>query len=819
MSHLRIFVCAVTVLLFASVSGQAELRLVGHLEGRTIPVTGLENNQIVGLDGTQKRELPSETVYELEGDLKAEAAKILWSPSYSVYSAELQSPKKPGVLGIGQVSIRHMTEIGGKEYPSDFFASWPKESSDGGLMLVGWLGDGKVSRLAVKKVPSTKASKIFQIEQHFELLTDAEVNGQGILLLWSNGHFVTPSPRFADERTQLVLAAMLLGDIKPLRLALANGLKPSIKDEKGNTLLHFAAEAGAVGAVDMLLESGAKINALNQNDSTPIHLAASKGRLAAVERLLAGRANVVAENLQKNTALHCALLTGHKEVARTMLEKEKGDVNAINSNNRTPFSLVIERGYTDLASMMLEDEVDFSLISEQLPQLLIEQTAKGNIAMVRLLLGLKTDPRARYFVDPRARYSGRRAMTVAAGQGDLAIIEVLIGGGAHIDDSDSSGRTALMIACRLGRNEFFRALLDAGADVNLRARDGGSCLDYAVELDASELVELLLAKGADFKRRNKDQLSPLDLALLNGVRATAVVLNAHGATIDLNSAQAPALIEAALKLNVVGVIRSALAQGWSAETKLNGGWPALFVAQACRAADCEALLMQAGASNSSLYNPPLVSLTEIDATPKLVAGVSPDDPRDIDEGFPAVRVDVDVVLDGKGQVHFPVISAPADRRLALATLQAISNWRFNPITRGGEPVCIRFKVPVEFKASTELVVNSSQAELLPRPTKLVAPIYPKKNTPSKSGIGWSTSFGELADGGNVVLSFTVGKNGKVRDIRVRHSSDAIFDKPAIEALSQWLFEPGKYEGKVADIRMEQPFVFPAPAKSLIFGRN
>lgn len=785
MNCIRLLLPAIAGVLLAGATARAELRALAHVEGRVIPVTGVENNRIVGTEDGRKIALLHDTVYELEGDLRAEAALVRWSSNYASTSAEAaQHPPRPGIAAVGTVNTRHLVELDGKKMTSEFRAAWPAETGEGGLMLMGWVVDGKISQLAVAKVPATRTAKFFVVMHEFEL-TSAEAGGQGIMLLWEQGRFIPPKLRFDDARAQSVLAPMLLGDNAPLQAALAAGMKPTVKGVTGETLLHLAAEAGAVDAMDLLLKQGAKVNATTDRGHTPLHLAAENGRLAAVERLLAANAAVNLRAGGNQTALLAAVKSGHRTVAQALVNK-RADVNAANDNHESPYTVAIDRGYADLAAQMLDHGANRNYDHDQMQRVLLTQAAKGNTAMVRFLLSQK--------VSPRAEFEGTRALGAAAVAGDGELVGVLLQGGAGIDDASADGSTALMVACGVGRIESVQALLDAGANVNLRAKDGRTALSFAAIRNMPELVELLLARGADLSVRDASQHAPLDLALLAGAPGTARVLGDHGATIDLKSPRSAILLEAALKLNLAGIVRAALAAGWSPATRFHEVWPALAVARACQADECAAALEQAGADRSMAGAPVIVAAREIDAPPRLVAGVAPEDPRDPDAVFPASVVEVNVVLDAQGRVRFPVIGAGVDRSLGYAASKSVSAWRFTPVRRAGQPVAVRLMLPVEFPASTDLAIKPEQADLLPLPVSQTAPEYP----------GELSSSGKM---GRVTVAFTVGKDGRVRDPRVRLSSNPAFRQPAIDAILKWVFKPGKLDGQPVAVRFEQEIVF------------
>lgn len=62
--------------------------------------------------------------------------------------------------------------------------------------------------------------------------------------------------------------------------------------------------------------------------------------------------------------------------------------------------------------------------------------------------------------------------------------------------------------------------------------------------------------------------------------------------------------------------------------------------------------------------------------------------------------------------------------------------------------------------------------------------------------------------GTVYIIFVVDKNGRVQNPIVQKSSDPVFEKPAMSAIKQWKFEPGKRNGQPVKFRMRVPFTFP-----------
>ena len=63
--------------------------------------------------------------------------------------------------------------------------------------------------------------------------------------------------------------------------------------------------------------------------------------------------------------------------------------------------------------------------------------------------------------------------------------------------------------------------------------------------------------------------------------------------------------------------------------------------------------------------------------------------------------------------------------------------------------------------------------------------------------------------GTVTLLFTVNTDGRVVDPKIERSTDPAFEKPALDAVRQWRFEPGQRKGEKVPFKMRIPITFNA----------
>ncbi len=133
------------------------------------------------------------------------------------------------------------------------------------------------------------------------------------------------------------------------------------------------------------------------------------------------------------------------------------------------------------------------------------------------------------------------ALHEAAGAGDTAAIERLLGQGADVNALNAAGQTPLHVAAERGHVEVCRVLLDAEADIEARESRQFTPLGVAAFARQPATVQLLLERGAEVDAKNVWIWTPLHAAAQ--VRATDVarILHQYGAdpTVESNIGQTP----------------------------------------------------------------------------------------------------------------------------------------------------------------------------------------------------------------------------------------------------------------------------------------
>ncbi len=89
-------------------------------------------------------------------------------------------------------------------------------------------------------------------------------------------------------------------------------------------------------------------------------------------------------------------------------------------------------------------------------------------------------------------------MWLAANQGDAAMLETLLDGGADANEQLPLGRRPLMLAARSGRVDAVNVLLDHGADPNAsETQRGTTALMQAADQGHADVMKVLIEHGAN----------------------------------------------------------------------------------------------------------------------------------------------------------------------------------------------------------------------------------------------------------------------------------------------------------------------------------
>jgi len=125
--------------------------------------------------------------------------------------------------------------------------------------------------------------------------------------------------------------------------------------------------------------------------------------------------------------------------------------------------------------------------------------------------------------DPNSRdESGQTAMTIAAREGSMRVLELLL---EHpkidMNAQNRAGESALMMVALKGNADMARRMIERGAAVH---QPGWSPLHYAATGPESKIVAMLLDRGAPVDARAPNGSTPLMMAAQYSSETTVILL-------------------------------------------------------------------------------------------------------------------------------------------------------------------------------------------------------------------------------------------------------------------------------------------------------
>lgn len=410
-------------------------------------------------------------------------------------------------------------------------------------------------------------------------------------------------PADLGKSASAVADAVQAGDRETARSLLQAGSDVNAAQGDGMTALHWAALSNYVETAEMLLYAGANVRAATRLGAhTPLILACRSGHAAMVETLLNAGADANLATSTGATPLMLAAASGSAEAVRPLLARGAAIDAKESLRGETALMFAAASNRAEVVEILLSNGADFALTTtlidapaltkasdeafkKRLEGLREERTKKaapaeakpegpeppetksGGSAFGRLFGWMKPDKsedkkesnerRERpSFGDLVGVQGGMTALLLAARQGNLETVKVLLDRGADVNQvSEGSKTSPLLIATMNGRFDLAKYLLDRGADPNLASEPSGATPLYAAinltwapntnypqptaqqqqELSYLDLMKALLEKGADPNVRLKKKVwfsgYNFDRSGLDETGATAFWRAAYGSDV------------------------------------------------------------------------------------------------------------------------------------------------------------------------------------------------------------------------------------------------------------------------------------------------
>lgn len=348
-----------------------------------------------------------------------------------------------------------------------------------------------------------------------------------------------------------LMAAAEAGLTDICEFLLSIGVDPAITDKDNGNALHFAAFKGHLGVVRLLATNKELVNSKAIAGVTSLLLAAVAGNSEICEFLLKAGADPLvcsaADSIKipgNSNVLHFAACLGKNEIIN-MFIANKQLLNAKDLMGVTPLMYAALNGHSDTFEILFKAGADPLISSESLSNAMHFAAKSGKTSMIELLLGHRRlidsadsdgltplmaaaleghtkvcEILLKAGADPLV-ISGEKlfrinAMHVAASNGHLEVVKLLLPHKKLLNSQSLSKDTPLMLAALSGKVNVCEILLKSGADPLVESESGFNALHCAAKSGKKELVTLLLAHKKLINEENNEGETPFLIAAKGG---------------------------------------------------------------------------------------------------------------------------------------------------------------------------------------------------------------------------------------------------------------------------------------------------------------
>ncbi|RSL65837.1 hypothetical protein CEP54_004070 [Fusarium duplospermum] len=349
------------------------------------------------------------------------------------------------------------------------------------------------------------------------------------------------------------------------------------------TPIHHATLQRNRGVLDLLINAGADINAAAIFNTTP--------------RL-------------KMSALMIAAIVGDGWIIRKLLDAGADPSQTFGADVLSPLILAVKMGLSEsIIKLLIERGAGARLAANGMPISLNAIFWTGEEAIKAILLDcVDTSPENARAKDLELPL--QRLLSDAAFSKHHTILRKLLDRGIAREFPGFRGQSPFLLAAANGDLEVMKLLLDKGVNTKVTDEDGCTALHLMAESSADDetkeqAVELLVKAGADVNARDKRQCTPLDYSVWqsspSNEKMTEILLK-HGADVHaLDDEGSTSLMHASIQ-GSVGVMKMLLQAGVDVTVRNKDGCTALDFAAAADS-DHEArfkLLQEHGAEIAAL---------------------------------------------------------------------------------------------------------------------------------------------------------------------------------------------------------------------------
>ena len=192
-----------------------------------------------------------------------------------------------------------------------------------------------------------------------------------------------------------------------------------------------------------------------------------------------------------STSLVASVIREDEFEVRCWLDKAKVRLNEFNEDGWNPLLWTAASNQLTIAELLLQAGANVNAENEAGDTPLSLAVHVGNVHMLKLLLRFDPNP------EPKMKISSSSPLAIAAMNGHVSIVQILVDAHADVNSKNSLGRTPLMHAALGGHKNIVSILIKRGAYVNLQDENKFSALMIAASKGYEEIANILINKGAN----------------------------------------------------------------------------------------------------------------------------------------------------------------------------------------------------------------------------------------------------------------------------------------------------------------------------------
>ena len=350
-----------------------------------------------------------------------------------------------------------------------------------------------------------------------------------------------------DGRTYIFWAAYK-GNVDLVKFLIANGAKTNITDDKGNSIVNFAAGAGqqhteiydiciANGAdlindrtpnganalllaaqndpdfklIDYFLSKGIAINSVDNNGNNVFNYMAKSGSIELLKKL--GEMGVKGNDNVYNFATQQGRGSVPKNIEFFIyLESLNLHPNVADANGETPLHNVAAYSTNrDVIDYFIKKGVDINIPDENGNTALLNAASQNKLDMIQYLIPLVKNIN-------HANKKGESALSLAVANNSAEVVAELIRNKANVNLIDATGNNMALYLLKSynkpGFEEKVKHLKSAGFDLTALQENGNTLFHLALAYNDAELVQWVNDLGIDVNAKNKEGIAPIHIAAM-----------------------------------------------------------------------------------------------------------------------------------------------------------------------------------------------------------------------------------------------------------------------------------------------------------------